>query len=82
MRPVKRAMQRWTDTGAQITFIPRTNQIEYVHFTGETDAGNNTSHDGFRNGARVLLPKSRCGPKTEKSSSQRTQGKDPHQANG
>ena len=50
---VKRAMQRWMDTGAQITFIPRTNQIEHVHFTGKTDAGNNTSHDGFRAGARV-----------------------------
>jgi len=50
---VKRAMQRWTDTGAQITFLPRTNQIEYVQFTGMTDAGNNTSHDGFRTGARV-----------------------------
>ena len=50
---VKRAMQRWTDTGGRIAFIPRTNQIEYVHFTGNTNAGNNTSHDGFRKGARV-----------------------------
>jgi hypothetical protein len=50
---VKRAMQRWMDTGARITFIPRTNQIEYVHFTGKTDAGNNTSYDGFREGALV-----------------------------
>ena len=50
---VKRAMQRWMDTGARITFIPRTNQIEYVHFTGKTDAGNNTSHDGFRQAALV-----------------------------
>ena len=43
----KRAMQRWMDTGAQITFVPRMSQIEYVHFTGNTNAGNNTSHDGF-----------------------------------
>src|SRR5882762_3613049 len=50
---VKRAMQRWVDTGARITFVPRTNQIEYVHFTGKTNAGNNTTHDGFRSGARV-----------------------------
>jgi len=48
-----RAMQRWMDTGAQIKFVPRTNEIEYVYFTGNTNAGNNTSHDGFRKGARV-----------------------------
>jgi len=47
------AMQRWMDTGAHITFIPRTNQVEYVHFTGNTNAGNNTSYDGFRKGART-----------------------------
>jgi hypothetical protein len=45
-----RAMQRWMDTGAKIKFIPRTNQIEYVNFTGKTDAGNNTSHVGFKKG--------------------------------
>ncbi len=49
----KRAMQRWMDTGAQITFVPRTNQVEYVHFTGNTNAGNNVNHDGFRAGART-----------------------------
>jgi len=27
--------------------------MEYVYFTGNTNAGNNTSHDGFRKGARV-----------------------------
>ena len=50
---VQRAMQRWTDTGARLSFVPRTNQVEYVCFTGQTDAGNNTSHDGFRPGVRV-----------------------------
>lgn len=49
----KRAMQRWMDTGARIIFVPRSNQVEYVYFTGDTNAGNNTSHDGFRRGARV-----------------------------
>jgi hypothetical protein len=50
---VMRAMQRWMDTGARITFTPRSNEIEYIHFTGNTNAGNNTSHDGFRKGART-----------------------------
>jgi hypothetical protein len=49
----QRAMQRWQDTGAKITFVPRSNQVEYVHFTGRTDAGNNTSHLGFRKGVRT-----------------------------
>lgn len=49
---VLRAMRRWTDTGANLQFIPRTNQTEYVCFTGMTDAGNNTSHTGFKPGAR------------------------------
>ncbi len=48
-----RAMQRWVDTGAKIKFIPRTNEIEYVNFTGKTDAGNNTSHVGFKKGERT-----------------------------
>ena len=30
----KRAMQRWMDTGARISFVPRSNQVEYVFFTG------------------------------------------------
>ena len=50
---VRRAMQRWLDTGAQIKFVPRTNEAEYVHFTGRTNAGNNTSHVGFRKGERT-----------------------------
>ena len=50
---VLKAMQRWMDTGARVRFVPRSNQVEYVHFTGKTDAGNNTSGDGFRKGARV-----------------------------
>lgn len=49
----KRAMQRWMETGAKISFVPRSNQVEYVFFTGKTDAGNNTSHDGFIPGRRV-----------------------------
>jgi hypothetical protein len=47
-----RAMQRWMDTGANIKFVPRTNEAEYVNFTGKTDAGNNTSFDGFKKGVR------------------------------
>ncbi len=48
-----RAMQRWLDTGANLKFIPRTKEIEYVNFTGKTDAGNNTSHIGFIKGDRT-----------------------------
>lgn len=48
-----RAMQRWTDTGAKICFMPRSNQVEYVSFTGKLDAGNNTSHVGFVRGERT-----------------------------
>src|SRR5262245_20521665 len=43
---VRKAMQRWMDTGAQITFVPRSNQVEYIYFTGATNAGNNTTHTG------------------------------------
>ncbi len=49
----KRGMQRWMDTGAHIAFIPRTGQVEYVNFTGNTNAGNNTSHVGFEKGRRT-----------------------------
>ena len=48
-----RAMQRWRDTGASILFIPRTTEVEYVNFTGNTNAGNNTSHVGFVKGERA-----------------------------
>jgi hypothetical protein len=48
-----RAMQRWMDTGANIHFVPRSNEIEYVHFTGQTNAGNNTSCVGFKPGVRT-----------------------------
>ena len=48
-----RAMQRWTDTGAKIKFIPRTTEVEYVNFTGNTNAGNNTSHVGFKKGVHT-----------------------------
>jgi hypothetical protein len=49
----RRAMQRWMDTGAKIKFIPRTTEIEYAYFTGKTNAGNNTSHVGFKKGERT-----------------------------
>src|SRR5262245_33836969 len=52
---VKHAMQRWLDTGARIRFVPRTNETEYVYFTGATDAGNNTSQVGFREGVRTEI---------------------------
>jgi hypothetical protein len=48
----KRAMQRWTATGAGIWFAPRTNEVEYISFTGKTDAGNNTSQVGYKKGVR------------------------------
>jgi hypothetical protein len=47
-----RAMQRWTNTGANIVFVPRTTEVEYVNFTGNTNAGNNTSLVGFKKGLR------------------------------
>ena len=50
---VRRAMQRWMDTGARLKFVPRTSEVEYVNFTGKTDAGNNTSVVGYRKGART-----------------------------
>jgi hypothetical protein len=52
---VKRGMQRWMDTGAQISFIPRTNQEEYVFFTGRLTNGNNTSLVGYKKGARAEI---------------------------
>jgi len=50
-----RAMQRWMDTGANIKFVPRTTEAEYVHFTGNTNAGNNTSLVGFKKGVRANI---------------------------
>lgn len=47
-----KAMKRWEETGARIQFVSRTSEPEYVHFTGKTDAGNNTSHVGFMSGRR------------------------------
>ena len=52
-RIVLRAMERWTNTGAKIEFVPRTTEVEYVSFTGNTNAGNNTSHVGFKKGQRT-----------------------------
>jgi hypothetical protein len=48
-----KAMQRWMDTGANLRFVPRTNEIEYVNFTGHTKAGNNTSLVGFKKNVRT-----------------------------
>src|SRR5437868_6739077 len=50
---VREAMRLWEDTGVRIKFIPRTSETEYVYFTGKTDAGNNTSFNGFRKGSRL-----------------------------
>jgi hypothetical protein len=47
-----RAMKLWMDTGANVQFVPRTTQMEYVNFTGNTSAGNNTSFTGYEKGAR------------------------------
>jgi len=52
---VLKAMQRWLDTGANMQFVPRTIEVEYVYFTGKTDAGNNTSLVGFKKGARAEI---------------------------
>src|SRR4051812_11287062 len=46
----RRGMQRWMDTGAQISFVPRTNEEEYVFFTGNLTNGNNTSLVGYKKG--------------------------------
>jgi hypothetical protein len=48
-----RAMQRWTNTGAKLQFIPRTTEVEYANFTGNTNAGNNTSLVGFKKGVHA-----------------------------
>ncbi len=50
---VKRGIQRWMDTRAQISFVPRTNQEEYVFFTGSLTNGNNTTLTGYQKGVRV-----------------------------
>jgi len=50
---VLKAMQRWLDTGANIRFVPRISETEYVYFTGATNAGNNTSCVGWKKGVRA-----------------------------
>lgn len=50
-----KAMRRWMDTGANICFVPRTNEVEYICFTGATNAGNNTSFIGFKKGQRANI---------------------------
>lgn len=45
-------MQRWMDTGANIKFIPCTKESAFVCFTGNTNAGNNTSHVGYKKDTR------------------------------
>jgi hypothetical protein len=52
---VERAMQRWRKTGAQISFVPRTTEAEYVYFTGNLTAGNNTSVVGYERGKRAEI---------------------------
>ncbi len=52
---VRHAMQRWLDTGARLKFIPRTNEIEYIEFTGKTNAGNNTSFVGYKKGTHAEI---------------------------
>jgi len=52
---VKRGIQRWIDTGAQISFVPRTNEEEFVYFTGNLTNGNNTSLVGYKRGARAEI---------------------------
>ena len=49
----RQAMQLWMDTGANLKFVQHTTEKEYVYFTGKTDAGNNTTFNGFREGARL-----------------------------
>jgi hypothetical protein len=51
----RRALQRWTDTGAKITFVPRAREAEYVFFTGNLTNGNNTSLVGYKKGARAEI---------------------------
>lgn len=52
---VHKAMQRWEDTGAAIYFTPRSNEVEYILFTGKTNAGNNTSFVGFQKSAHAEI---------------------------
>lgn len=49
----KEAMRLWMSTGAKVNFVPRTAETEYVYFTGKTDAGNNTTFNGYRKGKRL-----------------------------
>ncbi len=50
---VREAMKRWEETGANLRFVPRTNETAYVSFTGKIDAGNNTSQVGYAPDKRV-----------------------------
>ncbi len=47
------AMRLWMETGANITFVPHSSEKGYIYFTGNTDAGNNTTFNGFRAGTRL-----------------------------
>lgn len=49
----REAMRLWMETGANIVFVPRTLEEEYIYFTGKTDAGNNTTFNGFHKGSRL-----------------------------
>jgi len=43
------------DVGAEISFVPRTNQQEYVFFAGNLPNGNNTSLVGYKKGSRAEI---------------------------
>ena len=49
----KQGMHLWEATGANVKFIPHTTEKEFIYFTGKTDAGNNTTFNGFRKDARL-----------------------------
>ena len=48
---LRRCSAGWTPARTQV--LPRTTEVEYVNFTGNTNAGNNTSHVGFKPGERT-----------------------------
>lgn len=49
----REAMHLWEATGANIHFVPHTNEDTYVYFTGRMDSGNNSSEIGYVPGKRV-----------------------------
>ena len=49
----RKAMKRWEDTGANLSFVPHNTEKAYIYFTGKTDAGNNTSQYGYKPDTRL-----------------------------